>query len=137
MPKTDVVSCVHQGELQQEELFVAVEMLSAVALINEAMVKGNRQQFCSSLVSSSAGLSDVDYTLMDRYSVCVCWGLFRDGQVYVCLPVSPSGGVYRYFQCLVDVKNQQRSDLLTWNQLQEGINEVNSSMQEEHQRKNS
>uniref|UniRef100_A0A3P8WZ56 IQ motif containing GTPase activating protein 3 n=1 Tax=Cynoglossus semilaevis TaxID=244447 RepID=A0A3P8WZ56_CYNSE len=98
-----------QGELQQEELFVAVEMLSAVALINEAMVKGNRQQFCSSLVSSSAGLSDVDYTLMDRYSVCLCWGLFRDGQ---------------------------RSDLLTWNQLQEGINEVNSSMQEEHQRKN-
>uniref|UniRef100_A0A8P4G8M4 Ras GTPase-activating-like protein IQGAP3 n=1 Tax=Dicentrarchus labrax TaxID=13489 RepID=A0A8P4G8M4_DICLA len=54
-----------QGELQQEELFVAVEMLSAVALINQAIEAGRRQQFSSSLVSPSAGLSDVDHTLLD------------------------------------------------------------------------
>ncbi|XP_039973636.1 ras GTPase-activating-like protein IQGAP3 isoform X2 [Xiphias gladius] len=93
-----------QGELQQEELFVAVEMLSAVALINQAMEVGNLQQFSSSLVSPTAGLSDVDHTLMDRY-----------------------------FECLVGVKQQVGRDLLTWNQLQEGINSVNNSVQDEHQ----
>ncbi|XP_070767372.1 ras GTPase-activating-like protein IQGAP3 [Enoplosus armatus] len=93
-----------QGELQQEELFVAVEMLSAVALINQAMEAGHLQQFCSSLVSPSAGLSDVDHTLLDRY-----------------------------FKCLVGVKQQMGRDLLTWNQLQEGINCVNNSVQDEHQ----
>uniref|UniRef100_A0A4W6DJ14 IQ motif containing GTPase activating protein 3 n=1 Tax=Lates calcarifer TaxID=8187 RepID=A0A4W6DJ14_LATCA len=93
-----------QGELQQEELFVAVEMLSAVALVNRALEAGNLQQFSSSLVSPSAGLSDVDHTLLDRYD--------------------PS---------LVVVKQQVGRDLLTWNQLQEGINSVNNSAQDEHQ----
>ncbi|KAK2845226.1 hypothetical protein Q5P01_011885 [Channa striata] len=93
-----------QGELQQEELFVAVEMLSAVALVNQALEVGNLQQFSSSLVSSSAGLCNVDYTLLDRY-----------------------------FKCLLDVKRQAGKDLLTWNQLQEGINRVNNSVQDEHQ----
>ncbi|XP_040899613.1 ras GTPase-activating-like protein IQGAP3 [Toxotes jaculatrix] len=93
-----------QGELQQEELFVAVEMLSAVALINQAMEAGNLQQFGFSLVSPSAGLSDVDHTLLDRY-----------------------------FECLMGVKQQVGRDLLTWNQLQEGINSVNNSVQDEHQ----
>lgn len=64
--------CLHQGELQQEELFVAVEMLSAVALINQAMEAGHQQQFSSSLVSPSAGLSDVDPTLLDRYHPSTC-----------------------------------------------------------------
>ncbi|XP_067456357.1 ras GTPase-activating-like protein IQGAP3 isoform X1 [Thunnus thynnus] len=93
-----------QGELQQEELFVAVEMLSAVALINQAMEAGNLQQFSSSLVSPSAGLADVDHSLLDRY-----------------------------FESLVGVKQQVGRDLLTWNQLQEGINSVNNSAQDEHQ----
>ncbi|XP_029282884.1 ras GTPase-activating-like protein IQGAP3 [Cottoperca gobio] len=93
-----------QGELQQEELFVAVEMLSAVALINQALEAGHVQQYSSSLVSPSAGLSDVEPSLLDRY-----------------------------FDCLV-VKQKQNRDLLTWNQLQEGINSVNNSVQDEHQR---
>ncbi|KAM7382787.1 hypothetical protein PAMP_002497 [Pampus punctatissimus] len=93
-----------QGELQHEELFVAVEMLSAVALINQAMEAGNLQQFSSSLVSPSAGLTDVDHTLLDRY-----------------------------FESLAAVKQQVGKDLLTWNQLQEGINSVNNSAQDEHQ----
>uniref|UniRef100_A0A7N6C2H4 IQ motif containing GTPase activating protein 3 n=1 Tax=Anabas testudineus TaxID=64144 RepID=A0A7N6C2H4_ANATE len=88
------------GELQQEELFVAVEMLSAVALVNQALEAGNLQQFSSSLVSPSAGLCDVDHTLLHRYT---------------CLSVHLS------------------PYLLTWNQLQEGINCVNNSVEDEHQ----
>ncbi|XP_053289376.1 ras GTPase-activating-like protein IQGAP3 isoform X2 [Pleuronectes platessa] len=94
-----------QGELQQEELFVAVEMLSAVALINQSLEAGNLQQFNSSLVSSSAGLSDVDDTLLDRY-----------------------------FERLADVKQQGGRAHLTWNQLQEKINSVNSSVLDAQQK---
>uniref|UniRef100_A0A3Q4B9D8 Uncharacterized protein n=1 Tax=Mola mola TaxID=94237 RepID=A0A3Q4B9D8_MOLML len=93
-----------QGELQQEELFVAVEMLSAVALINQVMEVGHLQQFGSLLISPSAGLSDVDPTLLDGY-----------------------------FKFLVRVRQQVGKDLLTWNQLQEGINSVNNSVQDEHE----
>ncbi|KAM3614911.1 uncharacterized protein V6R79_020748 [Siganus canaliculatus] len=93
-----------QGELQQEELFVAVEMLSAVALINQAIEAGLVQQFGPLLVSPAAGLSDVDDTLTDRY-----------------------------FRSLVGVKQRMGVDLLTWNQLQEEINSVNNSVQDEHQ----
>ncbi|KAM8869411.1 ras GTPase-activating-like protein IQGAP3 isoform 2-T2 [Spinachia spinachia] len=93
-----------QGELQQEELFVAVEMLSAVALVNQAVEAGHLQRFGCSLVNPSAGLSDVDPSLLDRY-----------------------------FEHLVSVKQQVSRDLLTWNQLQEGINSVNKCVQDEHQ----
>lgn len=60
----------NQGELQQEELFVAVEMLSAVALINQALEAGHVGQFGALLVSASAGLADVDPTVLDRYNTC-------------------------------------------------------------------
>uniref|UniRef100_A0A3Q3MEQ9 IQ motif containing GTPase activating protein 3 n=1 Tax=Mastacembelus armatus TaxID=205130 RepID=A0A3Q3MEQ9_9TELE len=93
--------CLHQGELQQEELFVAVEMLSAVALINQAIDAGKPQQFSSALISPAAGLSDVDHTLLARYAILM--------------------------------KQQVGRDLLTWNQLQEGITSVNNSAQDEHQ----
>lgn len=56
--------------MQQEELFVAVEMLSEVALINQALEVGQLHQFGSLLTSPSAGLSDVDPTLFHR-SACV------------------------------------------------------------------
>ncbi|XP_068616678.1 ras GTPase-activating-like protein IQGAP3 [Brachionichthys hirsutus] len=93
-----------QEELQQEELFVAVEMLSAVALINQALEAGNLLQLSSLLVAPPAGLSYVDPTLLDRY-----------------------------FRCLVVVKQHVAKDLLTWNQLQEEINSVNDSVQDERQ----
>uniref|UniRef100_A0A3Q3DDK8 Calponin-homology (CH) domain-containing protein n=1 Tax=Hippocampus comes TaxID=109280 RepID=A0A3Q3DDK8_HIPCM len=41
-----------QGVLQQEELFVAVEMLSAVVLVNQAVEERNLQQLSSLLASS-------------------------------------------------------------------------------------
>ncbi|KAM9309518.1 ras GTPase-activating-like protein IQGAP3 [Pholidichthys leucotaenia] len=93
-----------QMELQQEELFVAVEMLSAVALINQTLEVGLMQEFGSSLVSPFAALSDVDPALMDRY-----------------------------FEYLTGVKQQAGKDYLTWNHLQEGVNSVNMSAQDEHQ----
>uniref|UniRef100_A0A8C9YEK5 IQ motif containing GTPase activating protein 3 n=1 Tax=Sander lucioperca TaxID=283035 RepID=A0A8C9YEK5_SANLU len=72
-----------QGELQQEELFVAVEMLSAVALINQALEAGRVQQFSCSLVSPSAGLSDVEDSLLDRYD----YGRYHDIIRVVCVRV--------------------------------------------------
>ncbi|XP_054638676.1 ras GTPase-activating-like protein IQGAP3 [Dunckerocampus dactyliophorus] len=93
-----------QGVLQQEEMFVAVEMLSAVVLINQVVETGNLQQFSSSVASPSVGLTDVNHALMDRY-----------------------------FESLTWMKQQAGRELLTWNQLQEGINSVNNCVQDEHQ----
>ena len=55
-----VSACPMQGELAQEELFVAVEMLSAVALVNRALDAGDPDGLWSSLVSSALGLSGVE-----------------------------------------------------------------------------
>lgn len=52
--------CPMQGELVQEELFVAVEMLSAVALVNRALDAGDPDALWSSLVSSALGLAGVE-----------------------------------------------------------------------------
>uniref|UniRef100_A0A3B4A6C2 Uncharacterized protein n=1 Tax=Periophthalmus magnuspinnatus TaxID=409849 RepID=A0A3B4A6C2_9GOBI len=94
-----------QGALQQEELFVAVEMLTSVAVINEALEAGLMQKFNSSLVSSLAGLSDVEPELL-----------------------------HRYFEALTLLKKQSNGAMLNWNQLQNEINSVNSEVQEQHQR---
>uniref|UniRef100_A0A8C2I3S2 IQ motif containing GTPase activating protein 3 n=1 Tax=Cyprinus carpio TaxID=7962 RepID=A0A8C2I3S2_CYPCA len=55
-----------QAELQQEELFVAVEMLSAVALVNQAVEVQDFGAFSATLVSPAAGLADIDDSLMQR-----------------------------------------------------------------------
>ncbi|KAG9345332.1 hypothetical protein JZ751_009878 [Albula glossodonta] len=65
-----------EGELQQEELFVAVEMLSAVALINQALEAKDAGAFCATLVSPAAGLADIDDSLVQRYFEELC-GLKR------------------------------------------------------------
>lgn len=93
-----------QGMLQQEELFVAVEMLSAVAVINEALEAGLMQKFNMALVSSSAALSDVEPELL-----------------------------HRYYEALKSVKQQSNGAILNWNQLQKEINTVNGAAQEQHQ----
>ncbi|MEQ2169454.1 hypothetical protein GOODEAATRI_025407 [Goodea atripinnis] len=62
-----------QGQLHQEELFVAVEMLSAVALINQGLEMGHLQMFGSSLQLMSAlmlpscGLEEVIPANTHRY----------------------------------------------------------------------
>lgn len=52
--------CPAQGELLHEELFVAVEMLSAVALVNRALDAGNPEELWAALLSPALGLSGVE-----------------------------------------------------------------------------
>ncbi|XP_028297790.1 ras GTPase-activating-like protein IQGAP3 isoform X2 [Gouania willdenowi] len=93
-----------QGELQHDQLFVAMEMLTAVTHINQALGVGLLLQFQSSLVSPLAGLSDVNPALMDRY-----------------------------FKHLIGERKQRGGAWLTWNQLQEGINRINQWAEEDLQ----
>ncbi|XP_055521632.1 ras GTPase-activating-like protein IQGAP3 [Leucoraja erinacea] len=96
-----------QGELTQEELYVAVEMLSAVALINRALEAGDVGAFWSSLLSPATGLTDVK-----------------------------DESVQRYFDALRGLKQQSGRNgetMLSWNSLQLCVRDVNSAMQEEHQ----
>lgn len=54
---------LHQPPLQelgQEELFVAVEMLSAVVLINRALEAGDASGFWNSLADPATGLTEVE-----------------------------------------------------------------------------
>uniref|UniRef100_A0A8D0GB12 IQ motif containing GTPase activating protein 3 n=1 Tax=Sphenodon punctatus TaxID=8508 RepID=A0A8D0GB12_SPHPU len=95
-----------QGELAQEELFVAVEMLSAVALLNRALEAGDTHGFWSTLVSPGLGLSDIE-----------------------------DANAQRYFSDLSKLKCQSRDrgvEFLSWNDLQASVNSVNSSVQEEN-----
>uniref|UniRef100_A0A8C5RT63 IQ motif containing GTPase activating protein 3 n=1 Tax=Laticauda laticaudata TaxID=8630 RepID=A0A8C5RT63_LATLA len=59
-----------QGKLAQEELFVAVEMLSAVALVNQALEDGDSRSFWRSLLSSALGLSSVEESHAQRTTNC-------------------------------------------------------------------
>ncbi|XP_072572239.1 ras GTPase-activating-like protein IQGAP3 isoform X3 [Paramormyrops kingsleyae] len=92
-----------EGGLQQEELFVAVEMLSAVALINQAVEVQDSGAFCVRLISPAAGLADIE-----------------------------DGLIQRYFEQLCVLKKRAGRALLTWNELQGGLNAVNADAQEEH-----
>lgn len=49
-----------QGSLSHPELLVAVEMLSSVVLINEALDVGDRAAVWKQLSSSVTGLSNVE-----------------------------------------------------------------------------
>lgn len=51
---------VDQGSLTHPELLVAVEMLSSVVLINEALDVGDRGAIWKQLSSSVTGLSNVE-----------------------------------------------------------------------------
>uniref|UniRef100_A0AAY5KI41 IQ motif containing GTPase activating protein 3 n=1 Tax=Esox lucius TaxID=8010 RepID=A0AAY5KI41_ESOLU len=93
------------SKLQQEELFVAVEMLSAVALINQALEAGDVGAFFATIVSPAAGLADIEDSLLQRY-----------------------------FEKLCDLRRKAGRALLTWNELQGGLNSVNRTAQEEHSR---
>ncbi|XP_056366767.1 ras GTPase-activating-like protein IQGAP3 [Oenanthe melanoleuca] len=97
-----------RGELAQEELFVAVEMLSAVALVNQALDAKNPNRFWSSLVSPALGLSGVEDT-----------------------------NAQRYFDDLLQLKGQLRkagAEFLSWNDIQDSVNSTNSSVQDENDR---
>uniref|UniRef100_A0A803VSD4 IQ motif containing GTPase activating protein 3 n=1 Tax=Ficedula albicollis TaxID=59894 RepID=A0A803VSD4_FICAL len=97
-----------RGELAQEELFVAVEMLSAVALVNQALDAKNPNRLWRSLVSPALGLSGVEDT-----------------------------NAQRYFDDLLQLKGQLRkagAEFLSWNDIQDSVNSTNSSVQDENDR---
>ncbi|XP_045673127.1 ras GTPase-activating-like protein IQGAP3 isoform X3 [Phyllostomus hastatus] len=93
-----------QGELGQEELFVAVEMLSAVVLINQALEARDASGFWSSLVNPATGLAEVE-----------------------------GENAHRYFDALVKLRQVQGVDgaFLSWNDLQATVSQVNAQVQEE------
>uniref|UniRef100_A0A8C5RM26 IQ motif containing GTPase activating protein 3 n=1 Tax=Laticauda laticaudata TaxID=8630 RepID=A0A8C5RM26_LATLA len=94
-----------QGKLAQEELFVAVEMLSAVALVNQALEDGDSRSFWRSLLSSALGLSSVEESHAQRYfeGLSTQKRLFRETQ----------------------------RDFLSWNDIQAAVEDVNAAVQEE------
>ncbi|KAM6294198.1 ras GTPase-activating-like protein IQGAP3 [Aegotheles albertisi] len=97
-----------RGELVQEELFVAVEMLSAVALVNQALDTGDPNGLWSSLVSPALGLTGVE-----------------------------EANAQRYFEDLLQLKAQSReagAEFLSWNDIQDSVNSTNSSVQDENDR---
>ncbi|NXQ27320.1 IQGA3 protein, partial [Alaudala cheleensis] len=104
-----LLQCQHpQGELAQEELFVAVEMLSAVALVNQALDARNPNRLWSCLVSPALGLSGVE-----------------------------DANAQQYFDDLLQLKGLSRkagAEFLNWNDIQDSVNSTNSSVQDENDR---
>uniref|UniRef100_A0A452INB3 Uncharacterized protein n=1 Tax=Gopherus agassizii TaxID=38772 RepID=A0A452INB3_9SAUR len=95
-----------QGELGQEELYVAVEMLSAVALIDRALEAGDVSGFWSSLVSPALGLSDIE-----------------------------DANAQRYFDDLLKLKRRSGKAgvaFLSWNDIQACVNSANLAVQDEN-----
>ncbi|XP_048213464.1 ras GTPase-activating-like protein IQGAP3 isoform X2 [Perognathus longimembris pacificus] len=93
-----------QGELNQEELFVAVEMLSAVVLINRALEARDAQGFWGSLINPATGLAQVE-----------------------------GENAQRYFDALLKLRQVRGVDeaFLSWNDLQATVSQVNAQVQEE------
>ncbi|XP_065516178.1 ras GTPase-activating-like protein IQGAP3 [Lathamus discolor] len=97
-----------RGELVQEELFVAVEMLSAVALVNRALDAGDPDALWSSLVSPALGLAGVE-----------------------------DANAQRYFEDLAQLKGRCRAagaEFLSWTSIQDSVKATNSSVQDENDR---
>ncbi|CAN9507270.1 unnamed protein product [Ophioblennius macclurei] len=97
-----------EGSLSHPELLVAVEMLSAVVLMNQALDVGDRAALWRQLSSAVTGLSNVE----DEYA-------------------------QRYMDELMRLKaaaREEGSDYLTWNDIQACIDQVNLAVQEEHER---
>ncbi|XP_058854840.1 ras GTPase-activating-like protein IQGAP1 isoform X2 [Acipenser ruthenus] len=97
-----------EGSLTHPELLVAVEMLSSVALINRALDTGDRQAVWKQLESSVTGLSNVE-----------------------------DENAQRYIDDLTRLKAAARAEgnpFLTWNDIQACVDQVNGTVQEEHER---
>ncbi|NXU83382.1 IQGA3 protein, partial [Xiphorhynchus elegans] len=95
-----------QGELAQEELFVAVEMLSAVALVNQALDARDPDGLWSSLVSPALGLTGVE-----------------DENAY-----------FEDLQQLKGQSRETGAEFLSWNDIQDSVNSTNSLVQDENDR---
>uniref|UniRef100_A0A673KLS8 Ras GTPase-activating-like protein IQGAP1 n=1 Tax=Sinocyclocheilus rhinocerous TaxID=307959 RepID=A0A673KLS8_9TELE len=89
------------GSLSHPELLVAVEMLSSVVLINEALNVGDRAAVWKRLSSTLTGLK--------YYFKTHSWSYLAAAR-------------------------EEGSDFLTWNDIQACVDQVNSTIQEEHER---
>uniref|UniRef100_A0A8C5AZ72 IQ motif containing GTPase activating protein 1 n=1 Tax=Gadus morhua TaxID=8049 RepID=A0A8C5AZ72_GADMO len=97
-----------EGTLSHPEVLVAVEMLSSVVLMNEAMDAGDRAALWKQLASPVTGLGNVE----DEYA-------------------------QRYMDELMRLRAaavEEGVDYLTWNDIQASIDQVNQTVQEEHER---
>nr|XP_033776081.1 ras GTPase-activating-like protein IQGAP1 [Geotrypetes seraphini] len=97
-----------EGNLTHAELSVAVEMLSSVALINRALDVGDVNTVWKQLSSPVTGLTNIE----DENS-------------------------QRYLEDLMKLKAQAReagNDFITWNDIQQSVDHVNTVVQEEHDR---
>ncbi|XP_071994239.1 ras GTPase-activating-like protein IQGAP2 isoform X1 [Engystomops pustulosus] len=96
------------NHLTQEELFIAVEMLSAVALLNQALETNDVNSVQNQLISPSISLNNLE-----------------------------EDNLQRYVNTLVSSKKQaaaQGHSYLSWNEIQNYIDVVNSEVQEENER---
>uniref|UniRef100_UPI00358E305C ras GTPase-activating-like protein IQGAP1 n=1 Tax=Myxine glutinosa TaxID=7769 RepID=UPI00358E305C len=96
------------GQLSHEELYVAVEMLSSVALINQTLASGDRLGVWKAMNGNAAGLTSLE-----------------------------DESAQRYVDALMALKTQASSEdkeFLTWNDIQACVESVNAAVQEEHDR---
>ncbi|XP_042296040.1 ras GTPase-activating-like protein IQGAP3 isoform X2 [Sceloporus undulatus] len=97
-----------QGELTQEDLFVAVEMLSAVALVNQALEDGDACSFWRSLTSPALGLSGLE----ESNAQCYFDELSKE-------KLQTEGG---------------KRGFLSWNEIQASVSSTNLLVQEENEK---
>ncbi|XP_076853541.1 ras GTPase-activating-like protein IQGAP1 [Brachyhypopomus gauderio] len=97
-----------EGSLTHPELLVAVEMLSSVVVINEALAVGDRAAVWKQLSSPVTGLSNVEDEFAQRY---------MDELLRLKAGATEEGNEY-----------------LTWNDIQACVDQVNGAVQEEHER---
>uniref|UniRef100_A0A8B9L6L1 IQ motif containing GTPase activating protein 2 n=1 Tax=Astyanax mexicanus TaxID=7994 RepID=A0A8B9L6L1_ASTMX len=94
--------------LSHEELCVAVEMLSAVAILNEVLDTKDSVAVSEQLSDSPLGFSNIDHDNMQRYA-----------------------------DTLINLRAEslaQGQEFLTWNDVQKSIDTVNFQVHEEHER---
>uniref|UniRef100_A0A4W4EP52 IQ motif containing GTPase activating protein 2 n=1 Tax=Electrophorus electricus TaxID=8005 RepID=A0A4W4EP52_ELEEL len=97
-----------QAGLGHEELCVAVEMLSAVAVLNDVLDTKDASAVTEQLSHSPLGFSNIDHDNMQRYA-----------------------------DTLMSLRAEslaQGQEFLTWNDVQKCIDTVNSQVHEEHER---
>uniref|UniRef100_A0A8C7UZM0 IQ motif containing GTPase activating protein 2 n=1 Tax=Oncorhynchus mykiss TaxID=8022 RepID=A0A8C7UZM0_ONCMY len=107
--QTELFSLQIQGAgLGHEELCVAVEMLSAVAVLNEVLDTKDPQAVTEQLTDSPLGFSNMD-----------------------------QDNLHRYADTLISLRAESLSqglEFLTWNDVQKTIDTVNLQVHEEHER---
>ncbi|MBN3301610.1 IQGA1 protein, partial [Amia calva] len=96
------------ADLGHEELSVAVEMLSAVAVLNQVLDSRDSQGVIEQLSDSPMGFSNMDPDSLQRYA-----------------------------EMLISLKAEaaaQGQEFLTWNDIQKCIDAINTQVHEEHER---